>query len=758
MRRSGIHCFSVTRVFLLSLLAGLFLLRPSAGNAQIDFNPTFIISDPEMLDYQSWTRNDVQSFLQSKGGYLRNLQTNDASGTLMRASDIIYNASQRYQINPKFLVVTLQKEQSLITDDSPTQKQLDWAAGFGVCDGCDPSSPALAKYKGFGKQVDDAAGIMRWYYDNKDANPAVKKKDTPIRIDNQDITPQSWATAFLYTYTPHRHGNLNFWNIWSAWFSQIYPNGTLLKTSLNGDIWLIQDGARRQFKNQTALITRADPALAIVVPEAELENYQLGPVISFPNYSLLRTATTTYLLDYDTLRPFASAATVADIGYNPDEIIDVNPSDLNGLKYGSVITDDAIAPEGIIYDVADLPEPPAGGHAYYFLKDNVLYPLVDRQVVAANFKNLPKEKHPAKDLAKFTLADRLITFADGTLLQTKDDSVMYVIDGGKKRRLADAATFQALGYKRSNVLTVPLTALLNIPEGDRLFVNASLLSNKNKFLGDSNAPVADNFKSSLPAYLVAEYPSGRILSGKDIDTPRPIASLTKLLTGYEALRQSFKLNKKTVYDDGGQASSQNPIGFKNGDVIKNADLLNVMLAASTNSLSRLVALGAGLSEPEFVKAVNVRLEDWGADNTIITDTTGLDAGNVSTPRDLLKIFRNVLEDKTMAAGLGHSTYNFTRLAAAARPGGKKRKAITHLVRNTNQLFFSPHRRYRILASKTGYTAEAGATMVMLVQSTPTKKQYIIVTMANGNYPRRFEEPGKIADWISTADPRQLAAQ
>ena len=88
----------------------------------------------------------------------------------------------------------------MITDDAPAQKQLDWAAGYGVCDSCGLDDPKIQKFKGFGKQVDNAAGIIRWYYTNTDKT-IIKQKDTPIRIDDEDVTPQNWATAF-YIPTP----------------------------------------------------------------------------------------------------------------------------------------------------------------------------------------------------------------------------------------------------------------------------------------------------------------------------------------------------------------------------------------------------------------------------------------------------------------------------------------------------------------------------------------------------------------------------
>ncbi len=724
------------------IVSAVFLsatLFPLCSIAQADFNPAFILSDPELVDYTSWTRNDIQQFLNGRGSFLRNFQSTNASGTPMMAADIIYEAAQRYQINPKYILVTLQKEQSLVTDDTPSQKQLDWAAGYSVCDSCSMDDPKIQKFKGFGKQVDNAAGIMRWYFQNLEKS-YIKKKDVATIIDNTQVIPGSWATAFLYTYTPHLHGNRNFWRIWDTWFAQVYPNGTLLVSATTNDHWIILEGKRRRFKNMTALITRADPKNALKVAEIDLSNYQIGPEISFPNYSILRTPSQTYLLDNDTLRPFASNEVVLKIGYNPDEIMDINDNEIVGYKIGSIITTASVAPQGVIYQITDLK------NAHYLLKDNVFYPITDKSIIAINYKDLAIEKHKAKELNEFPVADLPIVFKDGTLLKDTASLQTYVIDLGKKRPIADDDTFIALGYKRANVVAVEPLTLLNIPSGDPLFMNASLLSSKDKFLGDSAAAIPDVYaKNKLASYLVAEYPSGRILSGKNVDTRRSVASLTKLLVGYEATHQGFIGTKTTVYNKAKHDSGTNPLGFKDGDIITNKNLLYAMFVSSDNNAAKMVAQSTKLDESSLVNKINHRLDEWGADNTTIHDVTGLSANNKSTSRDLLKIFTKVASDKTLIDALAQSTFSFKKVNA-------KKKTESQLLVNSNQIIKNvplAKRSYKILATKTGYTTEAQGSLVMLIEVKKTKKQYIIVSLGNPDYAKRFEEPHKIAEWIST---------
>ena len=54
--------------------------------------------------------NDIQNFLATKGSYLATYSCPDANGIIRRAAEIIYNAAVAHKINPKYLLVKLQKE------------------------------------------------------------------------------------------------------------------------------------------------------------------------------------------------------------------------------------------------------------------------------------------------------------------------------------------------------------------------------------------------------------------------------------------------------------------------------------------------------------------------------------------------------------------------------------------------------------------------------------------------------------------------
>ena len=137
----------LTSWFVLATL--LFALSPVLAD---DFNPNYLLSDEEMQNWRSMSRGDIQAFLDEYGGKIARLRTEDKDGKKQRTSEIIYQSAKEYKINPKYLLVKLQKEQSLITDKSPSQKQLDGATGYGITDGCGWSCATYKENKGFGKQ------------------------------------------------------------------------------------------------------------------------------------------------------------------------------------------------------------------------------------------------------------------------------------------------------------------------------------------------------------------------------------------------------------------------------------------------------------------------------------------------------------------------------------------------------------------------------------------------------------------------------
>ncbi len=168
---------------------------------------------------------------------------NPSSGTfgtgVCSAAQIFYISAQKFHINPKVLISTMQKESlgPLISDDWPWPTEYQVPMGYGCPDstGCDTN------YYGFYNQVYLAAHQFRLYATNPDSynytigiNQIQYKPNTSCGTEQVNIVNQ--ATASLYNYTPYvpnqaalnnlygtgdgcsSYGNRNFWRIFNDWF------------------------------------------------------------------------------------------------------------------------------------------------------------------------------------------------------------------------------------------------------------------------------------------------------------------------------------------------------------------------------------------------------------------------------------------------------------------------------------------------------------------------------------------------------------
>jgi hypothetical protein len=444
------------------------------------FDPNNIIGDLEILDYTTMDLNDIQQFLANKGSYLANYSCPDAAGVIRKAAEIIYNAAvknydcdsailsdnpteeeknlkcKKVTISPKFLLVLLQKEQSLIEDGSPSQSHLDWATGYG----CPDSGGCNSRWQGFGKQVNSAALQFRDYMDNPQfytykvgqtytfTNPYGTISQEPITV-----TPANQATTALYNYTPHVYnGNFNFYKIWQRYFTKVYPDGSLLQADAEPGVWLIQNGVKRPFFSKAALASRFDSNKIIKINKSDLDKYETGAPIKFPQYSLIRSPRgTIFLLVDDKKRGFTSLAAFRKIGFNPVEVINASWEDINSYADGAHITATSTYPTGAL-----LQNKKTGG--IYYVMEGVKAPLVDKIFLTTKFKNKKIIKVSPAELDQYQTI-KPVLFDDGELLKTPNSPFVYVISGGKKLLIASDKIFKDLGYKTENVIIAPSKVL-----------------------------------------------------------------------------------------------------------------------------------------------------------------------------------------------------------------------------------------------------------------------------------------------------------
>jgi len=217
--------FFIFGVIIFGLILGSFWSKKNAQASSFDQNN--LISNGEFIDTNSMNSAEIQRFLESKGSYLKDFSEGGRS-----AAQIIWDASHGYgdasgsingisitsstgTVSPKVLLVTLQKEQSLISKTTRDDTALNKAMGYG----CPDSGSYSSAYAGFTKQVEWSAWQFRYNYERAEgagfsdyqvAGSATFSDWNGIH----NVTFSNRATSALYRYTPHVYnGNYNFWNL-----------------------------------------------------------------------------------------------------------------------------------------------------------------------------------------------------------------------------------------------------------------------------------------------------------------------------------------------------------------------------------------------------------------------------------------------------------------------------------------------------------------------------------------------------------------
>lgn len=417
--------------------------------AALAFDPNYILSDEELQDANSMDLNQIQAFLER--GALGELRLEDHTGKVRDVADIIWRTAQAHDINPKFLLVLLQKEQSLIEDEDPTQKQLDWAAGYAVCDDCSMSDPALARWRGFGKQVNSAAlQFIEGYMEDIDTYGVTAGKYGPgvtVIIDGEEVTPANAATAAMYAYTPHLHGNKNFVAIWNRWFGREYPSGSLLQAVGEDGVWLIERGYRRPITSASVLASRYNPDLILPVSKTVLEQFPVGKAISFPNYSLLidENGKISLLVD-DSLRHITSMEAFRAIGFSEDQLVEITSEEAEAFEVGEPITVETSHPQGALLQLKT-------SGAVFYVENGVRHPIFDKAVLTARFPNASLTPVQPVDVEQYQEGAPL-GLPEGYLVRTPTDPAVYVISEGLRRSIPSESIFLGYGYKWENVHVV----------------------------------------------------------------------------------------------------------------------------------------------------------------------------------------------------------------------------------------------------------------------------------------------------------------
>ncbi len=288
------------------LIIVLFSLSTIVNAFSPNYNPSNLIDNGTFLNNSTMSATDIQSFLQNVGSGLANYSDVEACttanapyythcGQTISAAQIIYDSSQAYSINPRDIIATLEKEQSLITDPTPTSSQIDCAMGYNSCNGV----------VGFFNQVDGGAwqfradmdlmqGISYWGYSpssypcasaSSNYSNGLYPGNTVTFYDSggtaETITLANAATATLYCYTPYvgpisvtgYSGSYNFVYYFQLWFGST-TSSSAYSWAYEGQSTYSDSGYTNLLTGTPTVLEGGDIYAQVVARNVGYENWQ----------------------------------------------------------------------------------------------------------------------------------------------------------------------------------------------------------------------------------------------------------------------------------------------------------------------------------------------------------------------------------------------------------------------------------------------------------------------------------------------------
>lgn len=232
--------------------------------------------------------------------------------------------------------------------------------------------------------------------------------------------------------------------------------------------------------------------------------------------------------------------------------------------------------------------------------------------------------------------------------------------------------------------------------------------------------------------ILIEASTGRVIYEKNADEKAYPASTTKMLTCVLAIEKGDL--DKTLSVSQRAAWTEDPyVGFQQGDMLKERDLLKALMMVSDNSSAVVLAEGIGGSVEGFAKMMNDKAKEIGLTNSHFVTPNGLpDDDHYSTARDMAKI-----------AAYGWHNEKFREFSGTemdtiewVSPVNKRM-----VVKNSNKLLGTMP---GVNGIKTGWTNAAGGCLAASAKRDGV--QLIAVVLHSDDVNTRFTEAGKLLEY------------
>ena len=497
---------------------GLTAITPAAALDGKNFDPGLIISDSVFFDFGTMTAADIQRFLESQVPVcgssptgmpcLKNYKTDTpekiaevgkcnymAPQKNISAAQIIYNISRACGINPRVLLVTLQKEQGLVQARIPSPYMYRAAMGYG----CPDSDPGICGkvWTGLFNQLYKAAGQYQWYGDPNGSftylrpgrQVSISYHPTASRnCGKLTFTLKNQATANLYYYTPFvpnkaslsnlrgtgdtcsSYGNRNFWRFYWDWFGSPIGGGFLLKSSTS-DPYFISNDIKYPLSDPDLVSELAPLGPLGEISKEYLDSFKTGiPMTRLVKTAPVNNVSTYYFISDGKKYLVASCDQATNLGLDCTKAVALTQVQLDALPTGPFRPDIT----GVVKNIPVAPETTS----FFLINSTRKYPVDCAKISLLGFTCTGAKALKAAELDALATT-RIAASALGiSSMITQPDGTKVYLQNGKKREVLDDASLTAEAIPATAPSPVSLQDFNYLPWGNPIAMDGSLFANK----------------------------------------------------------------------------------------------------------------------------------------------------------------------------------------------------------------------------------------------------------------------------------------
>ena len=241
--------------------------------------------------------------------------------------------------------------------------------------------------------------------------------------------------------------------------------------------------------------------------------------------------------------------------------------------------------------------------------------------------------------------------------------------------------------------------------------------------------------------IVIDAVTGRVLTGKNEDLPRAVASTQKLMTALLVV-EAGPLSDPVTIEDSDTSVEPTKLYLRVGDTFPRGALLKAILVRSANDAAMALARDVGGSVEKFAIMMNERARSLGMRNSKFRNPHGLtEEGQFSTARDIAKLARAAYQRSAIRAPMIIADYNFVH-----------NDGSIHKLVNTNKLL---KRLSYTTGMKTGTTRASGKC---LVASASLNGRTAIAVVLGSTHRAVWNDSEKLLRWALERHLPSLQAQ